>query len=253
VATSVAARADREYRRDLDVRILTMAKRDTSAVVELRQYTLNPGRRDDLISLFDRHFVETQEAEGMRIIGQFRDANDPDRFVWVRGFRDMDSRKNALQAFYTGPTWKAHREAANATMIDSDNVLLLRPVTPDSGFMLPEERPPVTAMKVPPSKIVATIYLLASVADATFAQFFDTSLAPAMRAAGAEPIARFQTEYAVNTFPALPVRDVSAFIWFARPEKLGAWPDETDAALAKRLIVPAQRLVLLPTARSLLA
>jgi hypothetical protein len=230
-----------------------MAQRDTSAVVELRQYTLHPGKRDDLITLFDRHFVETQEAEGMRILGQFRDANAPDRFVWVRGFRDMESRRNALQAFYTGPTWKTHRSAANATMIDSDNVLLLRPVTPDSGFMLPDARPPVDAMQAPPSKIVATIYLLAALADASFTQYFDASLAPALRAAGAEPIARFQTEYAVNTFPALPVRDVSAFVWFARPKQISGWPDETDAALARRLMVPVQRLVLLPTARSLLA
>ena len=117
-----------------------MAQRDTSPVVELRQYTLHPGKRDDLISLFDRHFLETQEVEGMRIIGQFRDANAPDRFVWVRGFRDMESRQKALQAFYTGPTWKTHSKAANATMIDSSDVLLLRPVTPESGFLLPDGR-----------------------------------------------------------------------------------------------------------------
>ena len=51
-------------------------------VVELRQYTLKPGRRDDLIELFDRHFVESQEALRMTVIGQFRDrrrpAPDPD-------------------------------------------------------------------------------------------------------------------------------------------------------------------------------
>ncbi len=42
-------------------------------VVELRQYTLHPGKRDVLIDLFDREFLETQEEVGMRIIGQFRD------------------------------------------------------------------------------------------------------------------------------------------------------------------------------------
>src|SRR5687767_14085568 len=58
-------------------------------VVELRQYTLHPGQRDVLIELFEREFVETQEAEGMRIVGQFRDLDNPDRFVWLRGFPDM--------------------------------------------------------------------------------------------------------------------------------------------------------------------
>src|SRR5438105_1362157 len=92
-------------------------------IVELRQYTLRPGTRDTLIELFDREFVESQEASGMRIIGQFRDLDNPDRFVWLRGFPDMATRAQVLQAFYGGPVWKAHRDIANATMIDSDNVL----------------------------------------------------------------------------------------------------------------------------------
>ena len=103
-------------------------------IVELRQYTLHPGQRDVLIDLFDREFVESQEALGMKVIGQFRDLDNPNRFVWLRGFRDMPSRAQALKDFYGGPVWKAHREAANATMIDSNNVLLLHPATPTSGF-----------------------------------------------------------------------------------------------------------------------
>jgi NIPSNAP len=98
-------------------------------VVELRQYTLHPGKRDVLIDLFDREFIEPQEALGIKVIGQFRDLDRSDRFVWLRGFHDMTSRAKALTDFYSGPVWKAHREAANATMIDSDNVLLLRPAT----------------------------------------------------------------------------------------------------------------------------
>ncbi|PYI99292.1 MAG: hypothetical protein DMF00_11300 [Verrucomicrobia bacterium] len=65
-------------------------------IVELRQYTLHPGKRDVLIDLFDREFVESQEALGMKIIGQFRDLDNPNRFVWLRGFRDMPSRAQAL-------------------------------------------------------------------------------------------------------------------------------------------------------------
>src|SRR4051794_14599882 len=97
------------------------------AVVELRQYTLHPGKRDILIQLFDRELVETQDATGMVVLGQFRDLDDPDRFVWLRGFADMESRRAALAEFYGGPAWKMHAAAANATMIDSDNVLLLQP------------------------------------------------------------------------------------------------------------------------------
>jgi hypothetical protein len=99
-----------------------------SGIVELRRYALHPGTRETLIELFERELVETQEACGLRVLGTFRDVDDPSSFVWLRGFADMATRGESLRAFYAGPVWAEHRDAANATMIDSDNVLLLRPL-----------------------------------------------------------------------------------------------------------------------------
>ena len=62
------------------------------AVVELRQYNMKPGGRDVLIGMFDGIFVEAQEAAGNTVLGQFRDLDRPDRFVWLRGFKDMAAR-----------------------------------------------------------------------------------------------------------------------------------------------------------------
>src|SRR5215469_1783309 len=143
-------------------------------VVELRQYTLHPGQRDVLINLFDREFVESQEAVGMAVIAQFRDLDDPDRFVWLRGFADMRSRAEALGRFYGGPVWKAHKDLANATMIDSDDVLLLRPVTPRMGFSAPDEvRASVGYPTPPPSAVLATLCYRDHPFDQEFAAFFD--------------------------------------------------------------------------------
>ena len=112
-------------------------------VVELRQYTLLPGRRDELIEVFDRELVETQEACGMRVLGQFRDEDRPDRFVWLRWFPDMETRREALTAFYGGPVWREHGPAANVTMLDWDDVLLLEPVQlPELGVRAPGQRSP---------------------------------------------------------------------------------------------------------------
>jgi hypothetical protein len=66
----------------------------------------------------------------------------------------MDTCKRALEAFYGGPVWKAHSRAANDTMIDSDNVLLLRPV---AGLQLDgAERPPPGSSAAPAGLVVAT-------------------------------------------------------------------------------------------------
>jgi hypothetical protein len=79
-----------------------------TTVMEFRQYRLQPGRMDDFVALFDREFVDSQEALGMRLVGQFRDVDDPDRFVWIRAFEAMEPRAGRLGAFYGGPVWKAH-------------------------------------------------------------------------------------------------------------------------------------------------
>ena len=236
-------------------------------IVELRQYTLHPGQRDVLIDLFDREFVESQEALGMKVIGQFRDLDNPNRFVWLRGFRDMPSRAQALKDFYGGPVWKAHREAANATMIDSDNVLLLHPATPTSGFSLGNrERPGSGSNETRSELIVATIYYFDAPVDSGFVQFFDKTMKPAVTGSGATVLAYFVTEHSENTFPALPVREAeNVLVWFARFKDPAAyehylaaltqfprWRDEISKELTRRLKCEPEILKLSPTTRSLL-
>jgi hypothetical protein len=74
-------------------------------VFEWRRYALHAGARETLVELFEREFVESQEAVGARVLGTFRDMQDPDSFVWLRGFADMVARRQALDAFYGGPVW----------------------------------------------------------------------------------------------------------------------------------------------------
>src|SRR5258708_31196535 len=70
------------------------------SVLELRQYTLVPGKRDVLIELFERAFIEGQEAVGMRVVGQFRDLDRADRLVLLPGFDGNPAPPGALEAFY---------------------------------------------------------------------------------------------------------------------------------------------------------
>lgn len=130
----------------------------------------------------------------------------------------MPSRAQALKDFYGGRIWKAHREAANATMIDSDNVLLLDPATPTSGFSFGnKERPRVGASEARSELIVATIYYFDAPVDAAFVEFFEKTVKPAVIGSGATVLAYLVTEHGENTFPALPVRQgENVFVWFAR-------------------------------------
>lgn len=236
-------------------------------VLELRQYTLHPGARDTLVDLFDRHFVESQEEYGVRVVGQFRDVDNADRFVWLRGFEEMESRARALEAFYSGPVWKRHANAANATMINSDNVLLLRPADGDAGFRFtPWLRAAVGDPETTGGIVVATIHYFTRPVQPTFLSWFGAEVVPALAQAGTSVLARFVTEPSPNTFARLPVREgENVFIWFA------AYPDQQNylASMQKLEDLPdwkarivhrlraltkgePERLVLAPTQRSVL-
>jgi hypothetical protein len=237
-----------------------------SPIVELRQYELRPNARETLIELFDREFVESQEELGMRIIGQFRDLDGPDRFVWLRGFADMESRAEALAAFYSGPVWKANSEAANATMIDVDNVLLLRPAHRLSGFDTDgRERPPVGSNGYREELVKATIWHIEPGDEPSMATLLERAIEPALSDAGASVLASFVSEHSPNTFPALPVReDANVFVWFARfpghggheryLKALAGSPQWQEAVelVDGRLAGESEVLRLAPTARSLL-
>jgi hypothetical protein len=236
-----------------------------SPIVELRQYTLHAGKRDELIELFDREFVETQEAVGIQVIGQFRNLDDPDQFVWLRGFNDMSAREQSLHAFYSGPIWKEHRNAANATMIDSDNVLLLRLAHPTSGFSLTHEpRLPQSSHTIRAGFVTATIYYLNTPVTTNFISYFENTLHPILMDADACVLAYFVTEDSPNTFPALPVREgENVFVWFAGfPDqdayerhvetlaKSKLWTDEISRSLKRQLKGKPELLRLTPTTRS---
>ncbi len=195
-------------------------------VFELRQYLLRPGTRDDFIDHFERHLIEPQQAAGMHLIGQFRDRDRPDVFVWIRGFVDMDERRRALESFYLGPAWAEHRGVMNSMMIDSDDVLLLRPHDP---AVVPFAAPAAVAGGVRIRIWPATAADLAATVAA-----YRSQVAPRLRDAGERVVAELSTETAANTFPRLPVRDdvfafvpVSVFTSAELPELDGPEPSQT--------------------------
>ncbi|MDQ0474030.1 NIPSNAP family protein [Labrys wisconsinensis] len=189
---------------------------ESGEVFELRRYRLRPGRREALIAVFEREFVETQEAAGMRLHGFYRDAADPDAFVWMRSFAGMAERAAALAAFYGGEAWRRWGPEANATMVNSDNVLLLKA---SSGA------PPFSGDYGQSGVVTVSTCSLAPGREVEFAESWERRARPLLEAGGARIDATFVTERSPNSFPRLPVREgETVFVW------VSAFPD--DAALS---------------------
>lgn len=240
---------------------LALMAADASAeVLELRQYKIVDGKRDAFVSLFEREFVESQEAEGIRLVGQFRDLDDPNRFTWIRAFPDVAAREPALSRFYDGPLWQRFRGEANAMLVDNDNVLLLRPAGPGLGL-------PATATRAAPGAeaplagvVVVNLWRLWAEPDAAFVATFQREARPELDAAGLQVIGAYLPERSPNTFPRLPVREgEKLFVWFARAPSVEAYEAALKALearpgwkamLADKLESPPLARRLAPTPRS---
>jgi NIPSNAP protein len=213
-------------------------------IFELRQYTLKPGARDTLVEMFDREFTDSQEALGSYVVGQFRDLDRPDYFVWMRSFTDMSTRLRALTNFYGGPVWQAHREAANATMVDTDDVYLLR-----------GDEIAVPRIEVEPARstVIALIAAMDSeIGDDMFEKLM-TALEPVAATTGMRHFGTLRTDRTPNDYPRLSVRTDEDVVVSLLAYDGSSPPDGFDRAIADAESVIGTRLRQLrlePTRRS---
>jgi hypothetical protein len=91
---------------------------------------------------------------------------------------------------------------------DVSNVFLLRPARVTTGFCFdPAHRPIKDAQELAGGVIIATIYAFDASVDPRFVDFFENTMIPLLREAGATFLGYFVTEPSENTFPDLSVRE----------------------------------------------
>lgn len=183
-------------------------------LLELRQYLLRKGRREELIELFDRELVESQEACGMRVVGQFRDIDRTNHFVWLRGFADGRRRVEALTAFYGGPVWDRFGPAANATMLDSDDVLQLRSYGAGGRTLeiLPAE---LRGERLAPGVVAILVAHRRGGDEARDDRLLLSALERFEQSVGLAVRGVYETDTSPNGYPALPVRRANCLVRIA--------------------------------------
>jgi hypothetical protein len=180
-------------------------------VIELRRYIIKEGRREDFARYFDTLFPEAFQQLGALALGQFTEPEVPEKFTWLRAFRDMDARAVANSAFYYGPVWKEHRQQLNDLMVDSDDVLLLHPLDPSHGVPVLPAVDPVREPHGARGVVVAQLFPVQPHGVQPFAQGAMPVFA-AYRDAGAVDAGVLATLDVPNNFPQLPVRTDGPFV-----------------------------------------
>lgn len=93
-------------------------------IVEVRNYKIKPGLREEFIKLFESRAVPVQQSVGIQVFGPLLDLEDPDTFVFLRAFPSLPERDRMKDLFYEGPIWKNELEAKAMPMIESYSSVL---------------------------------------------------------------------------------------------------------------------------------
>ena len=229
------------------------------SVIELRRYTIKAGEREHFAKYFESYFPEAFEQLGAMVFGQFFERDQDNIFVWLRGFHDMEARAIVNSSFYYGPLWKEHRTTMNDRLIDSDNVLLLRPLDAAHAVPVFPTVDPVNELSGPRGVVVAQIFAVKPGEVEALAQRA-APLFATYRAAGARELGVLVSLDAKNNFPQLPVREDGPYlVWLglfrddaALRSGLTGLADESSRSLAASGLLrdKPELVVLNPTARS---
>lgn len=165
-------------------------------VIELRNYLIKPGLRDQFIAYFKEHFIGSQVVLEGYPLGEFTIKGKQDRFFWIRGFSDMDTRSKFLPAFYGGGVWKQYGPAANEMMLEWHHVHLLKPLKHMVSSNEFERTNTFLTVDYYPAKDGQLDKLI---------DIFQTEYIPFLKASGIENVSLWITEPRENDFPRLPV------------------------------------------------
>jgi hypothetical protein len=227
-------------------------------VIEFRRYTIRDGEREHFAQYFESYFPEAFQQLGAIAVGQFLERGKNSRFTWLRAFHTMDDRAKVNALFYFGPLWKEHAATLNSLMIDSDNVLLLRPLSRERGITILPAVDPVKEGKGAQGIAIAQIFAVKAGDVDAFARQAEPIFAR-YRDAGAREAGVLVTLDAPNNFPQLPVRtDGPYLVWLGIVENESSLTSFTHLLESTQqsfnttdlLRAPPELVVLDPTKRS---
>ena len=93
---------------------------------ELRQYTINEGRREEFVKLMEEQIIPFQTAQGMTILGSFVSEEDENTYVWIRRFHSEAEREQLYESVYASDYWKTEIAPQVGEMMSRDSISVKR-------------------------------------------------------------------------------------------------------------------------------
>lgn len=106
-------------------------------IVEVRSYRITPGKREEFLNVFRSRSIGAMQDLGIRILGPLVDLENPNRFIFLRGFPTMDDLRRMKDQFYGGDVWLKELEHVLMPMLESYDVSLCETA---AGFVMDDLR-----------------------------------------------------------------------------------------------------------------
>lgn len=170
-------------------------------VIELRNYLVKHGQRDKYTGYFGKHIAGGQNTLGGYVLGQYNVKGEPDHFFWIRGFKDMSSRKKFLQEFYISEFWQKHKHISAELLVNYDNVYLLEPIMYASDTVSAIKR---KQFEKESSLAVVNFYIANQKLD-TLIRIIKNKYLPLLKELNMDDVSFWISEKQPNDFPELAV------------------------------------------------
>lgn len=197
------------------------------SVLELRNYVIKEGGRDNFIDSFRVYIEDSQNVKGAYVLGKYHVKGAKDNYFWFRGFADMPSRQKALEAFYSSPYWQKTSRVSAEYVVNFHNVHLLKPVNITTGDTLSGFN---ASWFDQPKGIAVIDFYIGNHRRNEVIEFFRDQYHARLREAGVRNISYWIAEDEPNNYPQHPVfqnNDLLVSVSFFKNEK------EFDAAMKK--------------------
>jgi hypothetical protein len=215
-------------------------------VIELRNYLLRPGTRENYINAFESLLLDTLNARKNYVLGQYRVNEEKDHFVWIRGFDDMPLRKYALESFFGSQHWAKVQSEPGKYLIGYTNVYLLKPLSFSKGVIDSISTFDANWFGRDKGVTVVDFYVANGMRDQLL-DFVRIKYDSLIHAAGVKDISYWISETTPNNFPDLPVfqdKNLLATISFFKDElAYNAALRKIDASLNDELKFTMGRIV----------
>jgi hypothetical protein len=228
-------------------------------VIEFRRYVIKEGKRPTFIQYFDTYFPEAFQQLGSIVAGSLSERQNPSGFIWIRGFHTIDDRALLNGFFYYGSVWDENRKTMNDLIENTDNVMLLRPLSPEREIPILPAVDPVAEPNGAQGVVVAEIFAVKPNSVEDFVRQAESVFA-SYRSTGAREAGLLVTLDVKNNFPQLPFRTDGPFlIWLGilRDNEMlnsafNPVAKESEKTLAANGLLrsPPELIVLNPTPRS---